>query len=106
MFTILYAFLLGEGRCFFAGEHTSFTHFWIQGAIQSALRAVIQIYQASIHKVRNPAPKKAFYPDIKTDYLHLKPSKGIEQQAICKDNMLSVHQSMAVNAREYGENTR
>ena len=95
--------MLEEGRCFFAGEHTSFTHFWIHGAIQSALRAVIGIYQASRHKAQNPTPKKTFFPK---DFVHLKPSKGIEQQAVCKENMMSIHQSMAVNAREYGENTR
>jgi len=29
-----------EGRIHFAGEHTSLTHTWIQGALESALRAV------------------------------------------------------------------
>jgi monoamine oxidase len=29
-----------EGRIFFAGEHASLTHTWMQGALQSALRAV------------------------------------------------------------------
>lgn len=29
-----------EGRIFFAGEHTSLTHTWMQGALESALRAV------------------------------------------------------------------
>lgn len=34
-----------EGRIFFAGEHASLTTTWIQGAIESALRAVQQIMQ-------------------------------------------------------------
>ncbi|EDV27209.1 uncharacterized protein TRIADDRAFT_54930 [Trichoplax adhaerens] len=97
-----------ERRCFFAGEHTSFTHFWIQGAIQSALRAVIQIYQASSvdSKAADPVSRKEYYPDKKRDYIQLKPSKGIEQKILCKEDVMSIHQSMAVKAREYGENTR
>jgi monoamine oxidase len=30
-------------RCNFAGEHTSPTHTWMQGALESALRAVREI---------------------------------------------------------------
>jgi monoamine oxidase len=29
-----------EGRLFFAGEHVSLTHTWMQGALESALQAV------------------------------------------------------------------
>ena len=32
-----------EGRLFFAGEHASLTHTWIQGALESALRVVGEI---------------------------------------------------------------
>ncbi len=32
-----------EGKIFFAGEHASLTHTWMQGAIESALRAVEEI---------------------------------------------------------------
>ena len=32
-----------EGRIFFAGEHTSLTHTWMQGALESAVRAVREI---------------------------------------------------------------
>ena len=32
-----------EGRIHFAGEHTSLTHTWMQGALESALRAVREI---------------------------------------------------------------
>lgn len=37
-----------EGRLFFAGEHASLTHSWMQGAFESALRAVEQIVAAPI----------------------------------------------------------
>ena len=32
-----------EGRIYFAGEHTSLTHAWIQGAIESGLRTALEI---------------------------------------------------------------
>ena len=35
-----------EGRIFFAGEHASLTHTWIQGALESALRVVQEIVSA------------------------------------------------------------
>jgi monoamine oxidase len=35
-----------EGRIHFAGEHTSLTHRWIQGAIESGLRAANAIHRA------------------------------------------------------------
>jgi monoamine oxidase len=35
-----------EGRYHFAGEHTSLTHAWIQGAIESGLRAALEIHEA------------------------------------------------------------
>lgn len=34
-----------EGRIHFAGEHASLTHAWIQGSIESALRAAHEIHQ-------------------------------------------------------------
>jgi monoamine oxidase len=37
-----------EGRVFFAGEHTSLSHAWIQGAIESGLRAAQQLHQRAI----------------------------------------------------------
>jgi len=36
-----------EGRIHFAGEHTSLSHGWIEGAVSSALRAVSQIHFAA-----------------------------------------------------------
>jgi monoamine oxidase len=36
-----------EGRVFFAGEHTSLCHAWIQGAIESGLRAAFETHQRS-----------------------------------------------------------
>lgn len=36
-----------EGRIFFAGEHTSLTHTWMQGALESAQRAVAEIIHAA-----------------------------------------------------------
>jgi monoamine oxidase len=35
-----------EGRIYFAGEHTSLAHAWIQGAIDSGLRAAYQVHHA------------------------------------------------------------
>ncbi|MBL8472140.1 MAG: FAD-dependent oxidoreductase [Rhodocyclaceae bacterium] len=34
-----------EGRIFFAGEHASLTHTWIQGALESALHTVAELLQ-------------------------------------------------------------
>jgi monoamine oxidase len=34
-----------EGRLYFAGEHTSLAHAWIQGAVESGLRTAIQIHR-------------------------------------------------------------
>ncbi len=36
-----------EGRVFFAGEHTSLTHTWMQGALESGVRAVEQMLAAA-----------------------------------------------------------
>jgi len=36
-----------EGRVYFAGEHASRAHAWIQGAIESGLRAAHQIHHAA-----------------------------------------------------------
>jgi monoamine oxidase len=36
-----------EGRIHFAGEHTSLAHAWIQGAIESGLRAAWEIAERS-----------------------------------------------------------
>jgi monoamine oxidase len=41
-----------EGRIFFAGEHCSLYHAWIQGALESGIRAADEIDEA-------PAPKQA-----------------------------------------------
>jgi monoamine oxidase len=35
-----------EGRLHFAGEHTSLAHAWIQGAIESGLRAALEVHGA------------------------------------------------------------
>jgi monoamine oxidase len=44
--TALYGSLIKpEGRIFFAGEHASLSHTWMQGAFESALRAVLEITQ-------------------------------------------------------------
>ncbi len=37
------AIKMPEGRIHFAGEHTSLTHAWIQGALESGLRAAMEI---------------------------------------------------------------
>ena len=36
-----------EGRIHFAGEHASLAHRWIQGAIESGLRATLEVHDAS-----------------------------------------------------------
>ena len=36
-----------EGRVLFAGEHCSLYHAWIQGALESGIRAARQIHEAS-----------------------------------------------------------
>ncbi len=48
-FTRLYdAICQNEGRYYFAGEHASVYHRWIQGAIESGLRAASEIHQLSL----------------------------------------------------------
>ncbi len=45
--TLLYKSIIApEGRIHFAGEHASLAHAWIQGAIESGLRAASEINQA------------------------------------------------------------
>jgi monoamine oxidase len=41
-----------EGRIYFAGEHASLYHAWIQGAIESGLRAASEIHALSIRQGR------------------------------------------------------
>jgi monoamine oxidase len=36
-----------EGRIHFAGEHTSLYHAWIQGALESGIRAAREIHEAT-----------------------------------------------------------
>jgi len=36
-----------EGRIYFAGEHASLTHTWMQGALESGLRAVREMLEAA-----------------------------------------------------------
>jgi monoamine oxidase len=46
--TLLYPHIIApEGRIHFAGEHASLTHAWIQGAIESGLRAATEIHRAA-----------------------------------------------------------
>ena len=46
--TLLHPHILApEGRIHFAGEHASLTHAWIQGAIESGLRAAHEIHHAA-----------------------------------------------------------
>ena len=45
--TLLHAEIVKpEGRIHFAGEHTSLHHAWIQGALESGLRAAVAVHQA------------------------------------------------------------
>lgn len=44
--TLLYdAIVTPEGRIHFAGEHASLAHAWIQGAIESGVRAAVEIHE-------------------------------------------------------------
>jgi len=46
--TLLYdAIVAPEGRIHFAGEHASLAHAWIQGAIESGIRAAAEIHDAA-----------------------------------------------------------
>jgi len=40
------AIIQPEGRIHFAGEHAALSHRWIQGAVESGLRAALEIHQA------------------------------------------------------------
>jgi monoamine oxidase len=40
------AIVAPEGRIHFAGEHTSLYHAWIQGALESGIRAAKEIHEA------------------------------------------------------------
>jgi monoamine oxidase len=37
-----------EGRAYFAGEHCSLWHAWIQGALEAGIRAARQIHEAPV----------------------------------------------------------
>jgi monoamine oxidase len=51
--TLLYEHIIApEGRFHFAGEHASLKHSWIQGAIESGLRAAFEIHYAPAGKPR------------------------------------------------------
>jgi len=39
--------IAAEGRIYFAGEHASLSHAWMQGALESGLRAVREMLQAA-----------------------------------------------------------
>ena len=40
-----------EGRVYFAGEHCSLYHAWIQGALESGIRAAQQINEQPAHEL-------------------------------------------------------
>jgi monoamine oxidase len=40
-----------ENRVFFAGEQTSYSHGWIQGALEAGLRCVQQVYAAATEPI-------------------------------------------------------
>jgi monoamine oxidase len=41
-----------EGPLHFAGEHTSLKHFWIEGAVESGLRAAQEVHERSLVAAR------------------------------------------------------
>jgi monoamine oxidase len=47
--TLLYdAICAPEGRVHFAGEHASLAHAWIQGAIESGIRAAVEVHERAV----------------------------------------------------------
>jgi len=44
--TTVAAIVAPEGRIHFAGEHTSLYHAWIQGALESGIRAAREVHEA------------------------------------------------------------
>jgi monoamine oxidase len=47
--SLLYAAIVSpEGRIHFAGEHASLSHAWIQGAIESGVRAASEIHERTL----------------------------------------------------------
>ena len=42
------AIIAPEGRYFFAGEHASIQHRWIEGAIESAIRAALEVHTSDL----------------------------------------------------------
>ena len=49
--TLLYeAIIAPEGRVHFAGEHASLSHAWIQGAIESGVRAAAEVHERGINE--------------------------------------------------------
>ena len=48
------AIIAPEGRIYFAGEHSSLCHAWIQGAIESGLVAASAIHQEAAAQGRSP----------------------------------------------------
>eukprot|EP00026_Physarum_polycephalum_P005754 Phypoly_transcript_05792.p1 GENE.Phypoly_transcript_05792~~Phypoly_transcript_05792.p1 ORF type:complete len:619 (+),score=138.83 Phypoly_transcript_05792:19-1875(+) len=45
-----------EGNVFFAGEHASLKHAWLEGAIETAIRAVLQIHKKVLIESQNLQP--------------------------------------------------
>ncbi|MGH8958232.1 MAG: flavin monoamine oxidase family protein [Acidimicrobiia bacterium] len=50
------AIVAPEGRVYFAGEHTSLSHAWIQGAIESGLRAAAEVHERALRELAGSAP--------------------------------------------------
>jgi monoamine oxidase len=57
-----------EGRIHFAGEHLSFSFSWMQGALESAARAVKMIHEAA--EVRATTAKRIVPYSLKSEVLH------------------------------------
>ncbi len=50
--TLLYdAIVAPEGRIHFAGEHASLAHAWIQGAIESGVRAATEVHERAVTEI-------------------------------------------------------
>ena len=67
--TLLYeAIVAPEGRIHFAGEHASLAHAWIQGAIESGVRAAAEIHDRALASRPQRSPPRALRAPLPTPH--------------------------------------
>ena len=74
----------GSQRLYFAGEHISYDHTWIQGALTSAVRAVLQLIDYINDNPTIPAYAAAadFFPSPEAMH-HTSPVPGVNMSTVC-----------------------